>query len=164
MSQLCSKNVMTARTKYTRRGSMRELTVTLAHLLQDSDKPPLSEGLRQVTDLCSKNKCRSYLDVILMHTTLYRWAWTSTNEENGWRNIWYVQHFIFLTKVWSLPWSLAKQRKVIDLTIATDKTGNLLTKWHVFDKIPCQTTDTYYFKLPGSHAATPREPLENPIG
>jgi len=46
---------MKVRTKYTRRGGMRELTVTVAHI-QDSDKPPLSEGLRQVTDLCSKNK------------------------------------------------------------------------------------------------------------
>ena len=35
---------------------MRNLTVTLAHHLQESDKPPLPEGLRQVTDLCSKNE------------------------------------------------------------------------------------------------------------
>jgi RNase P/RNase MRP subunit p30 len=47
---------MTVRTKYTNRQSMRELTVTLAHLLQDSEKPPLLEGVRQVIDLCSKNK------------------------------------------------------------------------------------------------------------
>jgi hypothetical protein len=31
---------------------------------------------------------------------------------------------------------ISKSKEVIDLTIAIDKTGNLVTKWHVFDKIP----------------------------
>jgi len=33
------------------------------------------------------------------HPTLYRQAWTSTNEEKADWNIWYVQYLIFLTKV-----------------------------------------------------------------
>jgi hypothetical protein len=47
---------MTVRVTYRRGGSKRELIVTSAYLPYDSDKPPLSKGLREVVDYCSRNK------------------------------------------------------------------------------------------------------------
>jgi hypothetical protein len=35
---------------YTRGGNKREITVTLAYLLYDSDEPLLSKGIREVFD------------------------------------------------------------------------------------------------------------------
>ena len=54
--QSCSKDVATVRMTHTTGGNRRELLVTLAYLPYDSDIPPPSKGLGEVTDYCSTNK------------------------------------------------------------------------------------------------------------
>jgi len=127
---------MTVRTKYTRRGSMRELTVTLAHLLQDSEKPPLSEGLRQLTDLCSKNKMQiiAGCDANAHHII-------QVSMDINQRGECLMEYLVctilnILNKGMKHSLVVSKTKEVIHLRIATHKTGNLVTKWHVFDKIP----------------------------
>ena len=80
--ELCSRNVTTVRMTYTRGGSKKEITVTLAYFPYDSDELPLSKGLREVTDYCGIN-CSSSLDVMPTHTTLYEGSWTSIHKENA---------------------------------------------------------------------------------
>jgi len=154
---------MTVRTKYTRRGSMRELTVILAHLLQDSDKPPLSEGLRQVTDLCSKNKMQIIVGCDANAHHLIQASMDINQQEECLMEYLVCIILNTLNKSMIPTLVISKSKEVTDLRIATDKTGNLVTKWHVFDKIP-SSDHRCYFRLPGSHVATPREPLGNPIG
>jgi hypothetical protein len=75
-------DVTTFRMTYTRGGSKKEITVTLAYLPYDSDEPPLSKGLREVIEYCRIN-CSSSLDVMPTYTTLYEGARTSTHKENA---------------------------------------------------------------------------------
>ena len=67
---------------YTRR-SIRELTVTLAYLLYDSDETPPSEGLRKSLTFVVGINCSSSLDVMPLHTTIFGGAWTSIHEVNA---------------------------------------------------------------------------------
>ena len=80
--ELCSRSVTTVRMTYTRGGSKKEIIVTLAYLLYDSDELPLSKGLREVIDYCGIN-CSSSLDVMPTHTALYEGSWTSIHKENA---------------------------------------------------------------------------------
>jgi hypothetical protein len=54
LSELCSRDVTMVRMTYTSGGSTRELTVTSVYLAFDSDKPPMSKGLREVVDYYSR--------------------------------------------------------------------------------------------------------------
>jgi hypothetical protein len=63
---------------------------------------------------------------------------------------------------------ISYRKRIIDLALGTDKIGDLVNNWHVFDEISLQTTDKQYFnwmtwKIPGSDITTPREPIKNPI-
>jgi hypothetical protein len=44
------------RVTYTRGGNTKEFIVTSAYLSYNSDEPPPSKGLREVSDYCSRNK------------------------------------------------------------------------------------------------------------
>jgi hypothetical protein len=64
---------------------------------------------------------------------------------------------------------LRNRNKFIDLTLGTDKIGDLVTNWHVSDEI--SLSDHRYigfkwatWKSPDSHITTPREPIGNPLG
>jgi hypothetical protein len=67
---------MMVRMTYIRGGSMRELTVTLAYLPYDSDKPPPSVGLRAVVDYCSRNKLHL---IVECDANAYHIIWWSTD-------------------------------------------------------------------------------------
>ena len=56
--ELCSRDATMVKMTYTIGGSKRELTVTLAYLPHNLDKPPASKGLREVVDYCSRNKLK----------------------------------------------------------------------------------------------------------
>jgi hypothetical protein len=56
LSELCPRDVTTARVTYIRGQSKREPIVTSAYRHYDSDEPPTSEGLQEVVDYCSRNK------------------------------------------------------------------------------------------------------------
>jgi hypothetical protein len=64
---------------------------------------------------------------------------------------------------------ISNRKEVIDLTLETDKIGDLVTNWHVSDEISLSDHRYLVFqwvtwKLPGSHIAPPREPIGIPIG
>jgi len=64
---------------------------------------------------------------------------------------------------------ITNREKVIDLTLEADQTMKLVTKWHASDE--SSLSDNRYimhfqwvtWMLPGSHIASPREPIGNPI-
>ena len=69
LSGLYSRDVGKVRMTYTRGRNKRELTVISAYLPYDSDKPPLSYRLSEVTAVGTK--CSWLLNVMPVHTTLY---------------------------------------------------------------------------------------------
>jgi len=58
LSELSCRDVMTVRVMCTKEGSNWELTVISAYLCCGSDFPPLTNGLRDAIDSCSRNKMR----------------------------------------------------------------------------------------------------------
>lgn len=62
---------------------------------------------------------------------------------------------------------ISNRKEITDLTLRTDKAGDLVTNWHVSDEI--SLSDHRYSKLvtwnlPGPHIAIQREPIGNPTG
>jgi hypothetical protein len=66
------------------------------------------------------------------------------------------------------PTFVISNRKVIDLTLGTDKIGDLVTNWHVSDEISLSDHRFIVFQVGDLEVTTshmtPREPIGNPIG
>jgi hypothetical protein len=135
LSELCSRDVTMVRVTYIRGGSKRELIVTSAYLPYNSDEPPPSKGLREVTDYCSRNK----LQVIVgCDANAYHIVWGSM-DINARREC--LMEYLVSTNLSILnkgnepTFEISNKEEVIDLTLGTDKIGDLVTNWHVSDEI-----------------------------
>jgi hypothetical protein len=135
MSQFCSRDVKTVRVTYIRGGSKRELIVTLAYLPYDSDKPPLLKGLREVIDYCSRNKLQLIVgcDVKAHHII---WGSMDINPRGECLMEYLVSTNLNILNKGDKPTFVISNRKeVTDLTLGTDKIGDFMSNWHVFDEI-----------------------------
>jgi hypothetical protein len=86
--ELSSRDVTTVRLSFNGRGSIRELIVTSAYLSYNSDKPPPQGNCGTSPPTAAEITCSSSLDVMLMHTTLYRGALASIPDDNFYCSIW----------------------------------------------------------------------------
>ena len=57
---------------------------------------------------------------------------------------------------------ISNRKEVIDLTLWTDKIVDLVSNWHVSDEISLSDHRYIVFQV-GSHVATFRQPIKNPI-
>jgi hypothetical protein len=128
-------DVMLVRVTYTRGGSKRELTVTSAYLPYDADKPPLSKGVRKAVDYCSRNIVQ-LIDGCDANTHHIIWESTDINPLGECLMEYLVSTNLSILNKGNKPTFIISNRKeVIDLTLGTDKIGDLVTNWHVSDDI-----------------------------
>jgi hypothetical protein len=132
LPELCSRDV-TVMVTYTR-GSKSELIVTSAYLPYDSDEPPRSKGLMEVIDYCSRNKFQLIIgcDANAHHII---WGSTDINPQGECLMEYLVSTNLSILNKGNEPTFVLSNRKVIDLTLGTDKIGDLVTNWHVSDEI-----------------------------
>ena len=131
LSELCSRDVTTVRVTYIRGGSKRELIVTSAYLSYDSDKPHLSQGLREVIVYCNRNKLQLIVgcDANAQHITC---GSTDINLRGECLMEYLVSTNLNILNKGNVPtFVISNTMEVIDLTLGTDKIGDLVTNWHV---------------------------------
>jgi hypothetical protein len=169
LSELYSRDVRMVMMTYIRGGSKRELIVTLAYLPFDSDKPPLSEGLWEVIVYCHRNtlhlivECDANAHHIICQSM-------DTNPRGECLMEYLVSTNLNILNNGNEPTFVIRNRKkVIDLTLGTDKIQNLVTNWHVSDEISLSGDRYIVFQVgdlevTGSHTATPGKPIGNHIG
>jgi hypothetical protein len=134
--------VITVRVTYIRGGSKRELNVTSAYLPYYSDEPPPSKGLKEVIDYHSRNKLQL---IVGCDANAYHITWGSTDiNPRGKRLMEYLVTIILiiLNKGNKPTFVISNRKEVIDLTLGTDKIGDLMTNCMYLMKSLCQTTDT----------------------
>jgi splicing factor 45 len=114
LSEFCSRDTTTVRMTYTDGGSSKELIATSAYLPYDSDEPPPTKEVRDITDYCHNRKKQLIMacDAIAHHTL---WGSTSTNQRGECK-----MEFL---------------KEVIDLTLGPNNTVNLVSNWHVSDEL-----------------------------
>jgi hypothetical protein len=135
LSQLCSRDVTTERVTYIRGGSKRELIVTSVYLPYDSDKPSPLKGLREVVEYFSRNKLQL---IVGCDANAHHIIWGSTDITP--RGECLMEYLVstnlnILNKGNEPTFVISNRKEVIDLTLGTDKIGDLVTNWHVSDDI-----------------------------
>jgi hypothetical protein len=119
-----------------RRGrSKRELIVTLAYIPYDPDEPPPSKRLREVIDYCIRNKLQLIIgcDANAHHII---WGSMDINPQGECLMEYLVSTYLSILNKGNKPTFVTRNTKeVIDLTLGTDKIGDLVIIWHVSDEI-----------------------------
>jgi hypothetical protein len=126
-SGICSRDVMMVRMTYISGRSKMELTVTSAYLPYDSDKPPPSKGLREVVYSSNRNKLQLIVGCDASARHIIR---GSTDIPLGGEYLmeYLVSTYPNILKKGKQPnLVISKRKEVIDLTLGTNKTGNLVT-------------------------------------
>jgi hypothetical protein len=106
----------------------------LAYLPYDSDEPPPLKGLREVV-YCSRNKLQFIIgcDANAHHII---WGSTDINPRGECLMEYLVSTNLSILNKGNEPTFVISNRKeVIELTLGTDKIGDLVTNWHVSDEI-----------------------------
>jgi hypothetical protein len=119
--------------------------VASAYLPYDSDEPPSSKEVRNVIDYCdSRNKqliigCDANAHHIL-------WGSTDTNPRGASLMEYLVSSNLDILNQGNEPTFVTRNRKeVIDLTLGTNRIGNLVTGMYLMSRL-CRITGTYAFK------------------
>jgi hypothetical protein len=132
--ELSSRDVMTVKLSFNVAGSIRELTVTSAYLPYDLDKPPPSRELRDVTTYC----CGNNLQLIIgCDANTHRIVWGSNGINPRGQNLleYLVNTNLNTLNKGNKPTFVASNRQEFtDLTLGTDKIGDLAVNWHVSDE------------------------------
>jgi hypothetical protein len=129
-----SRDITTVRVTYTRGGSKRELIVISAYLPCDSDEPPRSKGFREVVEYCSSNKLQLIGCDAFAHHII--WGSTDINPRGE-----CLMEYLVSTNLGTLnkgnghTFVISNRKEVTDLTLGTDKIGDLVTNYHIFDEI-----------------------------
>jgi hypothetical protein len=129
--EFCSRD---ATTVYTYGGGNRELVVTSAYLPYDSDEPPPSKEVKDITDYCYSRKKQLIIgcDANAHHTL---WGSTGINLRGESRMEYLVSSNRNILNHSNEPTFVVSNRKeVIDLTLGTNKIANLVCNWHVSDE------------------------------
>jgi hypothetical protein len=132
--ELCSRHVMTVRLSFNGGGNIRDLIVTSVYLPYDSDEPPPSRELWDVINYC----CRNNLQLIAgCDANAHHIAWGSTSINPRGRSL--LEYLVsanlnILNKGNKPTFVVSNRQKIIDLTLGTDKVGDLVSDWHVSDE------------------------------
>jgi hypothetical protein len=119
---------------YTCGGGCEEFTVASAYLPYDSDEPPLTKKLGDIIDYCHSRKkqlivgCNANAHHIL-------WGSTGTNPRGESFTEYLVSlNLNILNQGNELTFVVHSRKEVIDLTLNTNETGNLVSNLHVPDQ------------------------------
>jgi hypothetical protein len=122
------------RITYTYGGVCEELTVTSAYLPYDSDEPPPTKEMRDIIDHCQSRKkklivgCNANAHHIL-------WVSTGTNPRGESHMEFLVSSNLNIPNQVNEPnFAVCNMKEVIDLTLGTNKFGDLVSNWHVSDE------------------------------
>jgi hypothetical protein len=132
--ELCSRDVTTEKLSFNRGGSIRELPVTSAYLPYDLDEPPPSRELRDIVTHCCRN---NLLLITGSDANAHHFIWGCTGiKPTGHYLLEYLvsTNLNILNKGNKLTFVVRNEQKVIDLTLGTDKIGELVSNWHVSDE------------------------------
>jgi hypothetical protein len=127
--QFCSRDATMVRITYTYGGGCEELIIASAYLLYDSDEPPPTK-VRDITDYCSSRKKQLIIgcDANANHIL---WGSNGTNP----RGESFMEFLVSLNlNILNHDIIVCNRKEVIDLTLGTNKIGNLVSNWHVSDE------------------------------
>jgi hypothetical protein len=132
--ELCSRDAATVRITYTYGGVCEELTVASAYLPYDSNEPPPTKEMRDIIE-CRKSRKKQLIvgcDANMHHIL---WGSTGTNPRGESLMEFLVSSNLNILNCSNEPTFVVRNRKeVIDLTLGTNKTGDLVSNWHVSDE------------------------------
>jgi hypothetical protein len=86
--EFCSTDATTVRITYTYGRVCEELIVASAYFPYDSDEPPPTKEMRDITDHCQSRKKQLFVSVMPTHTTYCGGAPAPTREERASWNFW----------------------------------------------------------------------------
>jgi hypothetical protein len=107
--------------------------VTSPYLPYDSDEPPPSKEVKDITDYCySRKKQLIECDADAHHT-----LWGSTGVNPSGESL--MEHLVssnlnILSHSIEPTFVVSNRKEVIDLTLGTNKIANLVCNWHVSDE------------------------------
>jgi hypothetical protein len=132
--EFCSRYATTVRITYTYGGVCEEIIVASAYLPYDSDEPPPTKEVRDIIQHCQSRKkqhivgCDAYTHHIL-------WGSTDTNPRGDSLIEFLVSSNLnILNRGNESTFVVHNRKEVIDLTIRTNKIGDLVSNWHVSDE------------------------------
>jgi hypothetical protein len=132
--ELCSREATIVRVRYIRGGGCEELINASAYLPYDSDEPPPTKEVRDITDYYHSRKKQL---IIGCHANGHHilWGSTGTNPRGGSLMEFLVSSNLNILNHGNEPIFVACNRKeVIDLTLGTNKIGILVSNRHVTDE------------------------------
>jgi hypothetical protein len=122
------------RITYTYGGVCKELIVASAYLPYDSDKPPTNKEVRDIIQHCQSRKkqlmvgCDANAHLILLGST-------GTNPRgDGLMELLVSSNLNILNRGNESTFVVHNRKEVIDLTLRTNKIGDLVSIWHVSDE------------------------------
>jgi hypothetical protein len=130
----CSRDVTMVRISFNGGGSIRELIVTSTYFPYDSDKPSPSSELWDVIN----HRCRNNLQLITgCDAYVHHIVWGSTGINPRGGNL--LEYLVsanlnILNKGNEPTFVVSNRQEVIDLTLGTDKIGDLVSNWHASDE------------------------------
>jgi hypothetical protein len=142
--EFCSRDATTVRLTYTYGGGNRELVVTSAYLPYDSDEPPPTKEVRDITDYCYSRKKQLIIgcDTNAHHTL---WGSTGVNPRGVSLMEYLVSSNLNILNHGNKPTFVVSNRKeVIDLTLGTNKIANLVIGMYLMKRLS-QTRDIFAF-------------------
>jgi hypothetical protein len=132
--EFCSRDATTVRITYTYGGGNRELVITSAYLPYDSDEPPPSKEVKDITDYCYSRKKQLIIgcDANAHHTL---WGSISVNPRGESLMEYLVSSNLNILNHGNEPTFVVSNRKeVIDLILGTNKIANLVSNLHLSDE------------------------------
>jgi hypothetical protein len=128
--EFCSRDTTTVRITYAYGRGYEELTVASAYLPYDSDEPPPTKEVRDITDYCYSRKKQLIIgcDANAHHTLRER---TGTNPRGESLMELLVSSNLNILNHGNEPTFVTCNRKEVDLTLGTNKIANLVIGMHL---------------------------------
>jgi hypothetical protein len=132
--EFCSRDATTVRITYTYGGVCEELIDDSPYLPYDSDEPTPTKEVRDIFEHCQSRKKQLIVgcDANAHHIL---WGSTGTNPRGDSLMEYLVRSNLNILNHGNEPNFVVRNRKdVIDLTLGTNKIGDLVSNWHVSDE------------------------------
>jgi hypothetical protein len=132
--EFCSSDATTVRITYAYGGGCEELTVVSAYLPYDSDEPPPTKEVSDITEYCYSWKKQLIIECDAnAHHTL--WGSTSTNPRGeSFVEFLMSSNLNILNHGNEHTFVVCNRKEVIDSTLGTNKIANLVSNWHIADE------------------------------